>query len=428
MKPTYWTKERVLQEAAKYISPSALKEASPVAYRCLRKHGLVNLVYPTELRERRQPYSIEELKALAVASKGRADMQRTNPAAYNAMRRTGVLDEVFPPAKNKKKWDKESLTLEATKYDSRSHMYDGSPGAYSVAGKLGLLDSIGLPIPKQGVSLAELEMLEFTKTLCPDFRTKRFGNDYELDCYSDTLKLGIEYNGLYWHSEEGKPGLYHLEKTKHFEAIGIRVVHIWEHEWRDRKPQIKNYLMSACRANTIRLGARVCEFKEIDPSVAKVFLASQHIQGSPVSVLMAIGCHYEGTLIAVATFGKHHRQGHDNVMVLNRFACLSGYTVAGCLAKVSEMAYQKLGPLMSWADYSKSQGSGYVAAGWQIDRLLRPDYFYATPTGVYVAKQARRKSAIGTPEGMTEYGHAKQDGLYRIWDCGKIVLSYKKPA
>ncbi len=412
----------MLSLASTFKSPGALKKANASAYKALRLLKLVDVAYPKALRDRRQPYSIEEISSTTLNFAGRGPMQLALPAMYNAAKRLNLLDKLFPVVKNKKKWTKETLTEEAQKYTSRQDFYDTSPGAHSVACKLGLLDDIGLPDVLQGVSTQERGVLDFLKKLSPDFKTKRFSNDYELDCYSESLKLGVEYNGLYWHSEGNKSRRYHLNKTKYFEALGIRVIHIWEHEWRDRQAQVKGYLMSACKANTTVLGARKCVFKEIDPALARSFLFETHIQGGRVNIKYALGCFFKDKLIGVCTFGTHHRTGAS--VVLNRFACLIGYSVPGFLSKASKLAFKKLGRILSWADYSKSQGKGYLAAGWKLLRTLPVDYFYANSSGELVSKQARRKSVVNTPVGMTESEHAKKDGLYKIWDCGKLVLIY----
>lgn len=419
-KPTKWTPEALKQESSKYSARGELKRNNPAAYKAARQRGMLSALFPDLLRK---TWTKEMATEVAKSCTSRSDLQMKNPYAYVFIKKAGLMEQLFPEQKNKKKWPLETLREEAKKYTSRDGLYRGSPGAHSVACKLGLLDQLDLPV-LQGTSKCEQEILEFLRALAPDFRTKRFSNDYELDCYSETLKLGVEYNGLYWHSELNRSRRYHLEKTQYFQEKGIRVIHIWEHEWRDRRPQVKNYLQSACRANDRRLGARECWVDSISFNEAAGFLEATHIQGRPHIIKAAFGVWHEGQLVGVATFGPHHRGGEEHV--LNRFSCLPGVTIAGALAKVSKLANETLGDLKSWADYSKSQASGYVAAGWKVEKVLPPDYFYATLSGKYVSKQTRKKSTAGTPKGMTESEHAKKDGLYRIWDCGKIVLSYKK--
>lgn len=66
----------------------------------------------------------------------------------------------------------------------------------------------------------------------------------ELDLYSEKLKIAIEYNGLYWHSDVFKPADYHLDKTRKCEELGITLIHIFEDEWKFKKDIIKNIILS----------------------------------------------------------------------------------------------------------------------------------------------------------------------------------------
>ena len=43
-------------------------------------------------------------------------------------------------------------------------------------------------------------------------------NPYEIDIYLPELKLGIEFNGLYWHSEKFKSKNYHFNKWNYFNS------------------------------------------------------------------------------------------------------------------------------------------------------------------------------------------------------------------
>ena len=425
MKPSKWTKE-ILKELSKdFSSPGLFKKSHPSAYKSLRKQGFIDEMFPT--RQRHKPYTEDELKKLALNCTKRSDFQLKYPSAYNAAKAMNLIPTLFPVSHRydlfgRQPYTKEELTIKSKTYKTKKEFSQKENGAYQVACRKDLLNDMP---NTHGTSEAELDLLSWLKdSVSSDFKTKRFNNDYELDCYSEKLKLGVEYNGFYWHSEANKPRLYHLLKTKYFENIGIRIIHVWEDEWKDRKEQVKNYLLSACNANSIRLGARKCEFKEIDRQIARDFLNSTHIQGAPINIQLAIGCYHGEKLIGVSTFGPHHRQNENKVSVLNRFACLRGYTICGGLAKMSKMAFIKLGPLLSWADYSKSQAKGYLAAGWQVKEVLRVDYFYADHSGNRIGKQSRRKSLVNTPKDMTESQHAKLDGLYRIWDCGKIALYF----
>jgi hypothetical protein len=282
--------------------------------------------------------------------------------------------------------------------------------------------------PRQTFSShAEKELLEWVRQYHPSAAPSHTG-DYQIDVLIPEVGLAIEYNGLWWHSEgTGKHRTYHTQKRDAIlKTRGANTVFVWEHEWRDRREQVEGYLLSRMGMNWRKLGARKCSFREIDRVTASVFLELYHIQGKSHIATFFLGCFSGEELLAVAAFGIHHRGPLENV--LTRFVCKCGVTISGALSKMSKIASVHFKTdIVTWADKCKSAASGYEAAGWQVDGDLPPDYFYIhkSHTGVPISKQSRQKSKVNTPEGMTEAEHAAQDGLIRVWDCGKVRLRYR---
>ena len=282
-------------------------------------------------------------------------------------------------------------------------------------------------------SAPELEILAWVHSLGYEaysiYRTnKNTGESMECDIYIPELNIGIEHNGLYSHNETTKDNNYHLRKTQLFASYGIRIIHIFGHKWHYNKKQVKSFLRSALGKNQYKVGARQCEYRVIDKNTAKAFCYEYHMQQSAGGCDLNMGLYFENDLVAVACFGKHHRNNGSNV--LKRFVCKDNWTVAGALSKFTKMAVKHYNTdIISWADLSVSDGKGYLSAGWAIEKIWGPDYFYFSSKGtnVTLTKQSRRKQAVRTPEGMTEHQHALLDGLKRVYDCGKMRLVYKKP-
>ena len=151
-----------------------------------------------------------------------------------------------------------------------------------------------------------------------------------------------------------------------------------------------------------------------------------HIQLAPHTIKYVSMCYYNNELVAVASFAQHHRATKE--WVLSRFCCKANYTIQGVLSKISNLASKKLeSDIISWADYRLSNGNGYKQAGWKLEKLLPPDYFYSAGNHKIISKQSRQKRLMKT-ENMTEAQHAKLDGLDRVWDCGKLRFKYKHPS
>lgn len=273
-------------------------------------------------------------------------------------------------------------------------------------------------------SKGEQELRDFIKSLGLSCRKKRIENT-EIDIFIPDLNIGFEYNGVYWHSEKmGKERKYHLNKTLLCAENGIRLIHIREDLWNNRKEQIKGFIQSALGKNSESIGARKCTINSIPKEEAGVFLDKYHIQGRDNRASLCLGLTYHGQLISLAAFSKHHR--NNSSWVLSRFVCRRGTSVPGALSKLSKIGTVKVNSdLISWADRNISQGKGYIQAGWEIDDVLGPDYVYVKGSQV-VSKQSRKKSNVNTPPGMTEKEHAELEGWSRIWDCGKIRLTFPK--
>jgi hypothetical protein len=288
-------------------------------------------------------------------------------------------------------------------------------------------------------SSGEKQLLEWIRTYYPSAEKIRVENK-ELDIYIPELKIGIEYNGLYYHNQVAlenthRSGIqYHLEKTNFFKQHGIKVIHIWEHEWKFSQQQVKSFLTSAIGKNTNLIGARKCELiwtsNTHEISEVQQFLQKYHIQKSSNKTKYGCILKFNNEIIGCGTFANHHRVNNSETWVLNRFCTKQDWTIQGGLSRISKYGSKMLNAdIISWGDIRLTNGSGYLSAGWQIDQILPPDYFYWTgsiTSKCIISKQARQKSIVNTPENMTELEHATKDGLLRVWDCGKIRFIFKR--
>ena len=281
-----------------------------------------------------------------------------------------------------------------------------------------------------GVSKGELEVLDWVRSLGFEASSKRFkfeygSRPYQVDIFIPSLNLGIEYCGLYWHS--GKPRFYHQNKTQSCEKLGVRLITIFEDEWKSRQGQVKNFLKSVMKITEKVIYARKCKVSQIDLHVAKKFLDSSHIQGSSPSQV-AFGLEYEGELVGVMTGNKHHRVNDRSIFVLNRMAFKDGFSIIGGASKLlkhlvkycQDNNYTKL---ISWSDNRWSQGNVYSKLGFVLEEDMEADYSYVDKqvTKVRISKQTCVKKNLIAKGGVgnTERELATSLGLERIYDCGK---------
>jgi N-acetylglutamate synthase-like GNAT family acetyltransferase len=276
---------------------------------------------------------------------------------------------------------------------------------------------------------AQKELFDFVKNLYPETleENRKLIKPKELDIFVPSLGLAIEYCGLRWHSDEFKSKNDHYNKMKLCNEKSIRLITVFEDEWLEKQEQVKNFLLSVLNKNSTKLMARKTEIKVVTKTEATDFLDNHHIQGAPL-LEIAFGLCHNNELQAVITGNKHHRQGFDDIFVLNRLAFKSGVSISGGSSKLLKAlinyaknnGYKKL---ISWSDNRWSEGNVYEKLGFELTEELGPDYSYVQKQKRLSKQSCKKKNLLqrgakGTMEN-TEQELALSLGLYRIWDCGK---------
>lgn len=238
----------------------------------------------------------------------------------------------------------------------------------------------------------------------------------ELDILLPDIKIAIEFNGDFWHSEDkGKDRIYHLQKMLMCREKGIRLYTFWQSKW-DKYPIQHELFIKKLVSKPNRIYARKCRIVK-DKNILKKFIAKNHLQGSAASIEY-IGLEYEDNIVAACSVSKHHRGGP---LVLNR-VCFSNYQVVGGLEKMLKHLNKEL---VTWSDNCYSpEGLMYKNSGFVYVANLKPDYWYIDKNGKYHSKQSQKKSNTGCPKHMTESEWSKALGLQKVWDCGKIKWKY----
>ena len=196
-----------------------------------------------------------------------------------------------------------------------------------------------------------------------------------MDIVIPEIKLAIEFDGNYWHSDKFKQEKnYHLNKTIECEKIGYRLIHIFEHEWINKQDIVKAKLKSIFNRDQQSIYARKCVIKEIDTKTKNEFLNRTHIQGEDKSNVK-LGLFYNNELIACMTFCKS-RFNKNFEWELSRYSS-SKHVIggAGKLLKYFENNYKPKG-LITYADRRYSQGKLYFMLGFTFDHFSSPNYFY----------------------------------------------------
>lgn len=238
----------------------------------------------------------------------------------------------------------------------------------------------------------------------------------------------------------GKAKKFTLSISKMLSTNNERALIFFNHEWQTSKKQVLNFIDSVLHLSSTTVYARKCVAKQITKEEACTFLDTEHIQGPSRATAITFGLYYNDTLVAVMTFGRHHR--HQSVfntpdtVVLDRYAVKAGYNIPGAASKLlsfacKSTAFSSYSKILSWADARISCGNLYDSLGFVKVNTLIPDYFYfcsesdsfCQGTSQIRGKQANKKSNLGIQgSSVTELEYTR-DVLhqYRVYDCGKLV-------
>ena len=298
----------------------------------------------------------------------------------------------------------------------------------------------GCPVCGKTVSNAEIEI----KKLIEDFigngfveiHRKDIISPYEIDLWIPSLKIGIEYNEVRWHSEKFcKDKNYHLNKTEKCIKQNIKLYHIFEDEYVEHKEIVLSKIRNILGFNTYeKIYARKCSIDVIDKSVAKNFLNSNHIQGFTLSTVY-LGCFYNSKLIGVMTFKKEIKT--KNNWELTRFATDIRTHCIGVGGKMFKYFLKEYNPerVKSFADRRWTLDKNdnlYTKLGFNLTDILPPDYRYVDGIkrihkfNCRKNKLLKKYSDNGLTDDMTEKEMCNKLGLYRIWDCGLLKYVWKK--
>lgn len=300
----------------------------------------------------------------------------------------------------------------------------------------------GKGCPKCGNHYSKFED-ELLKIISDDFikNDRTILNGKEIDIYIPSKNIGIEFNGLKWHSDwfAGKDRNYHISKTIECEKKEIQLIQIFEDEYRTHKDLVESKLKHILKYNVElhKIYGRKCVISEISASKAKQFLIKNHIQGFARSTVY-IGAFFKENLIAVMTFKKENK--NENKWELNRFASDINYICVGVGGKLFNWFINTYNPsqIKSFADRRWSttlKDNFYIKAGFKFNSFVPPDYKYISISSQRnrIHKFGFRKQILhkkyGLPLTMTETEMVKELGYDRIWDCGliKYIWINEKP-
>jgi len=286
-------------------------------------------------------------------------------------------------------------------------------------------------------SKEELELLEYIKTQYKgeiQESVRGLIKKCEVDIFLPQLKLAIEYNGLYWHSEKcGRLKDYHIDKTQKCKEKDIRLIHIFSDEWLNKKEIVKSKLSSILGINNEKIFARKCQIFHITPKEKNEFLNKYHIQGEDRSKIK-LGIFYQKELVGVMTFSNPRlclgaKAKNQDVYELSRFS--TSLQIIGGASKMLSYFKKEYSPkeIYSYSDnrWTDPEDNMYLKIGFTHNRTSTPGYSYTKDYLIrhhrYNFNKFKLKNMGCDVKNYTEKEIMEGLGYTRVWDCGSTKYS-----
>lgn len=258
-----------------------------------------------------------------------------------------------------------------------------------------------------------------------------FGDNREIDIYVPSHNIGIEFDGLEWHSEKrGKDIGYHLRKTEDAMEKGVLLIHVFEDEWIEHKDLVLDRICHYLGGDSekIKINAEDISVRKIGRDIAKDFLDRYNMQGySPSSI--RLGAYCNSSIVAVMTF----RNVGCNVFYLNRYSTDIRYSLYNVGQKLIGYFISEYAPseIKAFSDRRWNPKNDIILEmlGFTLDSVSKPDYMYVNGKK-RVKKQFLGKEIIDRKRErgivITEKQIATELRINRIWDCGKLKYIWRK--
>ena len=296
--------------------------------------------------------------------------------------------------------------------------------------------NICFPLIHDGTSIEEKNLLEYIKSIYDgkiNENDRDILNGKEIDIYLPDLKLGIEFDGVYWHSETigGKDRNYHLNKTKLSFEKDIRLIHIWDWEWKFKNDIVKSILLSKF-GKSKKIYARKCVVKNVADVDKREFLGKNHIQGDDKSSIR-LGLYHEDVLVSLMTFVKS-RYDRKYEYELSRYCNILNHNIIGGASKLYQhfIRNNNVNSVVTYSDKRLFDGNVYKNIGMTYISDTPPGYHYFHKNDKipierlhFQKHKLSKKLEIFDPN-LSEWKNMQINGYDRIWDCGHFKYEWHR--
>lgn len=269
------------------------------------------------------------------------------------------------------------------------------------------------------ISLIFKEFLD-KNNIIYEVNNRDFLNGKEIDYYIPNNKLGIEINGLYWHSEKFRDSNYHVNKTLLAKKRDIKLLHFFENEMNNKNDIVFSIVKEKLKLNNINIDYNICEIKAISNIECNQFLIENSLddliyEGNIIN----LGLYQENTLQYLISFKIDSNRIHiirNNSTIINYidngFNILLEYITN--LYKPTNITIELNNRYQNIDDFNNIK-SFYI-------KRLYPKYYWVYPSKAELYSQIELFNKIKEETGYPDY--KINNKLYKslkylkVYDCG----------
>jgi len=278
-------------------------------------------------------------------------------------------------------------------------------------------------------------------------RNYKFYGNFEVDIYFPDYKIGLELNGLYWHSfspyikngfQNENQCKWHLYNKK---ILGLKnninIIFLFEHEYHNRQffNKFLDFFLTKFGIYDKKIYARKCVFKEVNQSLAFEFYKENHLLDNP-SPGKHFGLFFDDELVSLMSF----KRIKDDWM-LTRYCSKRKYQVIGGFKKLLLNIIRFLNiktNIYTFIDlrFVDPKHNVFVRNSFKKVGEVEPRYFYwkNSPKNpkefkildrIYAQKKHLRKILPKFNENLTENENVFKYFFGKCYDCGKVKLVFE---
>lgn len=283
---------------------------------------------------------------------------------------------------------------------------------YSIATISRVFTEFDIPVQNHHTSIGEDELYKFIQSHIQSdiiiIRNDRLALDgLELDIYIPSLNIAFEYNGVFWHSElVGKDKNYHITKTKMCEDLGIRLVHISDHEWNNDTTTKDMILTILGCVGMINATDCIIEYQHFNETTIDYTLIYEDITVAMLSIRLMDG----------GRWGINDYVTGDGVDVINGFT------------RLFEAFIYNTNPDVVVSVVNLLCGSMYPLLDNNFNWVERMEpscqYFENGKDGILFVREDIPDNLEYHDPNLSDWENVVSNGYNRIWDCGYDVYEW----